>query len=128
LVLGMRYGRVLLADDSDAEPLFREALAFDFSGWRFYEGRINLTYGQWLRRQRRIVESRVPLRRARDIFDALGFTAYTDRARLELRSAGEPAVGDGVASPANGSSDRFEALTPQELQIIRLAAEGLTNR
>jgi DNA-binding NarL/FixJ family response regulator len=62
----------------------------------------------------------MPLREARDSFDALGFARLAQRARLELRAAGE------------GSSRReprpWDELTAQELQIARLAADGLSNR
>ncbi|MER6874885.1 LuxR C-terminal-related transcriptional regulator, partial [Amycolatopsis sp. NPDC000673] len=66
------------------------------------------------------VESRAHLRTARETFDALGLTAWAERARRELRSAGE--------SSPNRSPDARDKLTPHELSIAQLAAEGLTNR
>ncbi|MFE3192380.1 AAA family ATPase [Nocardia sp. NPDC059240] len=116
---GMRYARAVLAGDSAAE-LFAAALAADLTGWPGERGRLHLAYGEWLRRQRRVVESRTHLRTAREIFDALGFTAWSERARLELRSAGE--------SSPNRDPDARERLTPHELSIAQLAAQGLTNR
>ncbi|MFI9510194.1 ATP-binding protein [Nocardia sp. NPDC052566] len=119
LHIGMRYARAVLAGDSAAE-LFTDALAADLTGWPAERGRLHLAYGEWLRRQRRVVESRTHLRTARETFDALGFTAWSERARLELRSAGE--------SSPNRSPDAREQLTPHELSIAQLAATGLTNR
>ncbi|WP_067824375.1 AAA family ATPase [Nocardia inohanensis] len=119
LHIGMRYARAVLGGDAAAE-LFAEALAADLTGWPAERGRLHLAYGEWLRRQRRVVESRTHLRIARETFDALGFAAWSERARLELRSAGE--------SSPNRDPDARERLTPHELSIAQLAAQGLTNR
>ncbi len=119
LQIGMRYARAVLAADA-AEEHFETALAADLIGWPAERARLHLAYGEWLRRQRRVVESRTHLRTARETFDALGFTAWSERARLELRSAGE--------SSPNRSPDAREQLTPHELSIAQLAAQGLTNR
>jgi DNA-binding NarL/FixJ family response regulator len=81
---------------------------------------MHLTYGEWLRRHRRALESRAALRTARDAFDALRLPTWADRARRELRAAGERSDRDGAA--------RVEELTPQELQIVQLATRGLSNR
>ncbi|MRH92136.1 AAA family ATPase [Nocardia sp. SYP-A9097] len=119
LHIGMRYARAVLATD-DAADRFAEALAADLTGWPAERGRLHLAYGEWLRRQRRVVESRTHLRTAREIFDALGFAAWSERARVELRGAGE--------SSPNRDPDAREQLTPHELSIAQLAAQGLTNR
>ncbi|WP_238008547.1 AAA family ATPase [Dactylosporangium sp. AC04546] len=117
---GLRYARAVLADDARAEALFRAALSAETSRWPFSRARTQLAYGQWLRRQRRPVESRAPLRAARNTFDALGTAPWAERARQELRAAGEASR----VRPATGRDE----LTPQELQIAQLAAQGLTNR
>ncbi len=70
LQVGLRYARALLADDDDAEALYQRALDSDLPTWPFYRARASLAYGQWLRRQHRVAESRAPLRVARDGFDA----------------------------------------------------------
>ncbi|MGV9923137.1 LuxR C-terminal-related transcriptional regulator [Nocardia rhamnosiphila] len=119
LHIGLRYARALLAGET-AGDRFAEVLAADLTGWPAERARAHLAYGEWLRRQRRVVDSRNPLRTAREAFDALGFTAWSERARLELRGAGE-------ASP-DRDPDIGERLTPHELAIARLAAQGLTNR
>jgi hypothetical protein len=83
------YARPLAAEDGQAEPLYQAALEEGLAGWPDYRARMLLRYGEWLRRQRRTAQSRVPLREARASLDALGFTHLAERARLELRAAGE---------------------------------------
>ncbi|MFD0885817.1 LuxR C-terminal-related transcriptional regulator [Streptosporangium algeriense] len=120
LHIGLRYAHAVLAENEEAEKLFTAALRADLAGWPMERGRLHLAFGEWLRRQRRAVESRTHLRTAREIFDALGMVAWGERARRELRGAGE--------SSPNRDPDAREKLTPQELSIAQLAAEGLTNR
>ena len=60
------------------------------------------------------------LRAACETFDDLGATPWAARARAELRATGE--------SRADPPPDGLGALTPQELQVVRLAAEGMSNR
>jgi DNA-binding CsgD family transcriptional regulator/tetratricopeptide (TPR) repeat protein len=118
--IGVRFANAVLADDRDAESFFQTALSADLSRWPFARGRLLLAYGSWLRRQRRAAESRVPLRAARDHFDAIGAIPWGERVRQELRASGE--------STRRRTPGAREQLTPQELQIARMAAEGLTNR
>ncbi|GAA2376466.1 LuxR family transcriptional regulator [Nonomuraea africana] len=120
LHIGLRYARAVLAPNGEAEELFTAALRADLTGWPAERGRLHLAFGEWLRRRRRAAESRTHLRTARETFDALGMAAWGERARRELRSAGE--------SSPNRDPDAREKLTPQELNIAQLAAEGLTNR
>ena len=120
LHVGLRYVRALLAPEDRAEQLFSAALAADLAAWPFARARLQLAHGAWLRRQRRAAESRAPLRSARDTFDALGAVAWGDRARQELRASGEQ------SRPR--TPEAREQLSPQELLIAQLAAEGLTNR
>ena len=96
------------------------ALTSDLVNWPCYRGRLLLNYGRWLRRQRRVAESRAPLRAARENFDALAFRGLADCARQELRASGETSM-----RPTPDARDR---LTPQELQIAGMAAAGLSNR
>ncbi|MCI2422958.1 AAA family ATPase [Saccharopolyspora sp. K220] len=120
LEIGLRYARTVLSPREDRDELFAAALEADLTGWPLERGRLQLAFGEWLRRQRRVVESRTHLRAARDTFDALGVHAWADRARAELRTAGEP-------GPRRGPDAR-DRLTPHELGIAQLAADGLTNR
>jgi DNA-binding CsgD family transcriptional regulator len=119
LLASLRFARPLLASD-DAERRFAEGLEADLSGWPFIRARLLLAYGEWLRRRRRLAEARAPLRVARDSFDALGASAWGERARVELRAAGEVSRQRQVGG--------VEHLTPQEFQIAQLAAQGLSNR
>ncbi len=119
--VGMRYARPLLADDQDAEARFQAALSADLTRWPLARARLLLAYGAWLRRQRRVAESRAPLRAAREAFDGLGALPWGERARQELRAAGE-------TSSHRRTPQAWDQLTSQELQIAQMAAGGLSNR
>jgi DNA-binding CsgD family transcriptional regulator len=113
--------RALLADDGQAEALYREAIdQVGRSGATAQLARTQLLYGEWLRRRRRRRDAREQLSAARDAFDALGVDAFARRARLELHATGER-----VGRRGGGVADR---LTPQETQVARLVAEGSSNR
>jgi DNA-binding CsgD family transcriptional regulator len=112
------------SDSADPEPHFAKALRFHrHGGSRPFElARTELAYGEWLRRvRRRRSQARVHLRAALDVFDRLGATPWSERARLELRASGE------TARP-RPAAVTLERLTPQELRVARLAAEGGSNR
>jgi DNA-binding CsgD family transcriptional regulator len=117
--IGLRFARPLLADDSEAQDLYECALKAE-PRWPFDFARLEMSYGSWLRRQRRITESRPHLRAARDIFDGLGVQPWADKARAELRASGER-----IPEPARAPR---QPLSPQELQIAQMAASGLSNR
>ncbi|MGC0384858.1 DNA-binding CsgD family transcriptional regulator [Streptomyces sp. SAI-129] len=113
--------RALLAAPEHAERHYRAALA-DEAGehWPFERAQTRLDYGEWLRRRRRIAEARPLLTAALDTFRRLGARPWIERAQAELRAAGiEP---NGVTPGA------LTELTPQQQQIVQLAAHGLTNR
>jgi RNA polymerase sigma factor (sigma-70 family) len=82
--------------------------------------RAHLLYGEWLRRQRRRVDARSQLRTAHEMFTDFGMEAFAERARIELRATGERL--------RERTVETLDQLTPQELQISRLAAQGSTNR
>ncbi len=111
--------RGLLTEDerwyAEAVDLHRVA-----EGRPFERARTELLYGEWLRRARRKADARAHLRSALEVFERLGATPWAARARTELRATGE--------SRAVPGPDPLGALTPQELQVVRLAAEGLSNR
>ncbi|MDA0180580.1 AAA family ATPase [Solirubrobacter phytolaccae] len=120
VALALAHARALVGEPEMAGAQLERALASDLRRWPFHRARLQLAYGRWLRRERRVAESRAVLRTARDTFDALGCAPWGDQARQELRASGErsrrrvPAARD--------------QLTAQELQIAQFAAEGLSNR
>jgi DNA-binding CsgD family transcriptional regulator len=116
----LEYARALLTRDADAEPHYCAALARDLVRWPWIRARIELAYGSWLRRRRRAVESRSLLRAACATFDAMNAASWAELARAELRASGERPGGRGPALA--------DVLSPQELEIARLAGEGLSNR
>jgi DNA-binding NarL/FixJ family response regulator len=71
----------------------------------------------WLRRRRRVAESREPLRAAQTTFDLIGATTWADKARAELRAAGERPAAEGPAAS--------DMLSAQELEIAWLAVQGI---
>jgi DNA-binding CsgD family transcriptional regulator len=116
----LRYAKAVLADEGDAESLYESAMTAGAAGWPFYAARAQLAYGVWLRRHRRMTESRPPLREAVQSFEALGLLRYAERSRRELRASGETA--------RRRVPEAWAQLTAQELQIAQLAAEGRSNR
>jgi len=111
----------IAAPDDDAPALFEEALAIPgVQRWPFDLARVQLLYGEWLRRARNVAESREHLDSAREIFERLGALPWAQRAVSELRAAGH-------ARP-RASGPGQVALTPQERQIAMFAASGLTNK
>ena len=119
--LGMlARSRALLAPDSDAEAFYGEAIAhLSRTSVRTELARAHLLYGEWLRRQKRRSHASVQLRTAYRMFDAMGAAAFTRRTQAELL-----AVGGHLSKPAERTGPD---LTPQETQIARLAAAGVTN-
>ena len=113
--------RALLAPPEDAELRFQAALAaHERVAWPFGQARTELAYGGFLRRARRKSEARTQLRAALGRFEALGAAPWADRAASELRATGETA--------RKRDASTLDQLTPQELQIARLVAEGGRNR
>ncbi|MCO6007725.1 LuxR C-terminal-related transcriptional regulator [Actinoallomurus purpureus] len=119
LHIHLLHARAVLAGD-DAECFYTAALATDLRRWPLIRARIELAYGAWLRRRRRTADSRAPLRSALATFERMQTRPWADQARAELRAAG-------VREPET-AHDARHLLSPQELQVARLAVEGLTNR
>jgi DNA-binding CsgD family transcriptional regulator len=113
--------RALLASGTGAESLYQEAIDhLRKASETAQEARAHLLHGEWLRRQRRRRDAREQLRTARDMFDAMGFEAFAQRSRGELLATGERA--------SKRTGEATEQLTPQEMQVARLVAEGSSNR
>ncbi|WLW58737.1 ATP-binding protein [Streptomyces sp. YU58] len=108
-------------DDAEAARLFAKALATpDAERWPFALARVRLAHGEWLRRSRALSSSKAPLTAALETFQRLESSAWAERARKELRAAGQ------VVPHADGR--RGSLLTAQEREIAELAATGLTNK
>lgn len=115
----LRRCEALLDDGPSALRRYVEAL--DVTGCGPYDrARTQLAYGEWLRRNRRPSAARTQLLEALGTFQQIAATGWEDRVHAELTVLGVP-VPDGA--PEVGGS-----LTPRELQVVRLAARGLTNR
>jgi DNA-binding CsgD family transcriptional regulator len=115
------FGRALTADQEDAEPYFQEASAQHTKATRPLEAaRVQLAYGEWLRRSQRRVDARQHLRLAAETFEDVHAAALTSRANQELRSSGETA--------RKRDPSTLLELTPTELQIARLVSSGMSNK
>jgi DNA-binding CsgD family transcriptional regulator len=113
--------RALLATGKVAERLHREAIErLARPGSRVDLARAQLVYGEWLRREGRRVDARVQLRDAHDRLSAMGIEGFAERARRELRATGETA--------RKRTMETRDDLTAQELEIARLARQGLSNQ
>jgi DNA-binding CsgD family transcriptional regulator len=121
LALGIEArSRALLSDGEPAERLYCEAI-HRLGGTRMRPAlvRAHLLYGEWLRREKRRADARNQLRTAYEGLTAMGMEAFAARSRRELLATGET-----VRKRTVQASHEF---TAQEVQIARLAAEGLSN-
>jgi DNA-binding CsgD family transcriptional regulator len=101
--------------------LFTRALSQPHSDrWQFDRARIELAYGERLRRAHKMVDARSHLSAALETFERLGASPWIHRAANALRATRQ--------SRRPGDSDERDPLTPDELEIARLAAAGLTNK
>jgi DNA-binding CsgD family transcriptional regulator len=112
--------RALTGNGTLAESAYEESLEL-LGRTRFATqiARSHLVYGEWLRRENRRVDARDHLRKAQSMFSTIGATGFALRAERELAATGERAR-------SRRATSSFE-LTPQELQIAHLAADGLSN-
>jgi DNA-binding CsgD family transcriptional regulator len=118
----MARARGLLAEPADTEPYFAASLAGPAGGrWPFEQAQLQLDYGEWLRRQRRINDAKPVLGAALETFRRLGAAPWSWRAGAELRACGVTAPAKPVAAGA------LDGLTAQQREIVILAGCGLTN-
>ena len=110
----------MLAEGAAAERLYRESIErLSHVKTRATLARAHLLYGEWLRRQHRRVDAREQLRVAHTMLSEMGMEAFADRARRELLATGE--------TVRKRTVETLDELTPQEVQVARLAAGGQTN-
>jgi DNA-binding CsgD family transcriptional regulator len=121
LALVVGGSAALAAADDGALRLFDDALAIPgVERWPFDLARVQLAYGERLRRAQATSRSRPHLAAALESFERLGARPWATRAANELRATGQ-------SKPRADERDR-DSLTPQEHEIAMLAAAGLTNK
>jgi DNA-binding CsgD family transcriptional regulator len=111
----------ILSGDADIDTHFEAALTFHANTLDGFEtARTQLAYGARLRRARRRTEARPPLRAALATFEELRAMRWADHAAIELEATGE--------TIRRREPSGLQTLTPQELQVSLLLAEGKTTR
>jgi DNA-binding CsgD family transcriptional regulator len=109
----------IVGDDSSFEASFERALALHIADpVPFERARTELAYGERLRRAGQRKSAREQLHAALVVFDDLGASAWSARARSELAATGERLRPAAVAR---------ESLTPREMQVALAVAEGASN-
>ncbi len=131
---GLAYARaverraqgILATEPHEAQRLFAASLAaLDKVGpVTFEEARTLLCAGEALRRARRPTAARIPLNRALTLFDDLGARPWAAHARAELAASG---VKDKRVTVTAAEPMTLKELSPQELQVARIAARGQNN-
>ena len=120
------FGRARSSEDdvsegSRATELFETALTHHAAADRPYDrARVQLAYGEFLRRHQRRVDARSQLRAALETFEDLRAHPLAKRAGQELRASGETARKRDPSTALN--------LTPTELKVAELVASGLSNK
>ena len=110
----------LAGPPGQAEEHYREAVERLSAGQLGLPlARARLLYGEWLRRENRRADARTQLHIAHQAFTTMGAEGFAERAGRELAATGETVRRRTPGAP--------EELTPQELQIARLARGGRTN-
>jgi DNA-binding CsgD family transcriptional regulator len=111
----------IAAPVDEATALFEGTLALPAAAsWPFERARIQLAYGEHLRRMRAVAAARRQLTGALDCFTWLGASSWAERTGKEMRAGRRAGRTTGsVATPH---------LTAQEREIAMLAATGLTNK
>lgn len=114
-------GLGLLADTPEAGvAAFEEALRWHGGAHRPFElARTQLCYGEFLRRHHRRVDARAQLGAALSTFTRLGAEDWARRAEGELGATG--------MTSRRRTATATERLTPQELQVALVVADGATN-
>jgi DNA-binding CsgD family transcriptional regulator len=115
------HAATALAADDDRHPGFHEAVAVEGAErWPFDLARIQLYYGERLRRGKTPARARHHLALAAETFQRLGAAPWADRAGRELRACGSPI--------RTACRPEAAVLTPQQREIALLAAAGLSNK
>jgi DNA-binding CsgD family transcriptional regulator len=120
--------RALLSDGDAADRDYLESIErLGRTRVRTELARGHLLYGEWLRRVGRRAEAREQLRTAHGMLDAMGIGAFAERARRELLATGETTRKRPEPGACRPRAENSAALTPQEIQVARLARDGLSS-
>ena len=120
------FGRAMSAEHDDAgasrvTELFDLSLAHHGHANRPYDrARVQLAYGEFLRRNLQRVDARSQLRAALETFEDLHAGPLAERASQELRASGETARKRDPSTALN--------LTPMELKVADLVSQGMSNK
>jgi DNA-binding CsgD family transcriptional regulator len=113
--------KALTATGPEAEHEYDVAIReLDSSPLEVMAARTHLLFGEWLRRANRRADARNELRVAHERFRRMGADGFAERARRELRAAGE-------SFPKERRDNSTSTLTKQESYIARLAGDGYSN-
>ncbi|MFE6195936.1 AAA family ATPase [Streptomyces sp. NPDC057838] len=116
--------RALLAPPGDARDHFELALRRgERSAAHLDLAKTRLLYGEWLRRERHIMEARGQLSAALHVFETHRTRPLAQRTARELAAAGSVQPTQSPQTP-----DAGVVLTAQELHVARLAAQGHSNK
>jgi DNA-binding CsgD family transcriptional regulator len=117
----LALARAQLSAGDEAEALYQEAIErSDRVRVPMLKGRAQLLYGETLRRLQRRVDARAQLREAHEVLTRCGLPGFAARAARELAATGE--------TLRARTPESIDQMTDQELNVARLAREGLTNR
>jgi DNA-binding CsgD family transcriptional regulator len=121
------FGRARSSEQGDVSEgtrvteLFETSLTHHAAAHRPYDrARVQLAYGEYLRRHQRRVDARGHLRAALETFEDLHAAPLAERAGQELRASGETA--------RKRDPSTLLTLTPMELKVAELVASGLSNK
>ena len=115
------YGRALLARTGEATALFETSLGHSGAAGRPYDtARVQLAYGEHLRRAGHRVDAREHLKKALDTFRDLAADPLAERAAAELRASG--------ATARRRDPSTLVQLTPTELRVAQLVSQGMSNK
>jgi DNA-binding CsgD family transcriptional regulator len=112
--------RGMLAGEDRYEREFQTALALYGEKMAFERARTLLALGIRRRRSRRRADARAALHEALAYFERSGAEPWAGQTRAELRATGE--------MPPRDKAGGLPSLTPQELQVALIVAQGSTNR
>ena len=118
--LGIALHAHALVHDADQATLTEASEMLANSGARLEQARATIDLGSAIRRAGKRANARATLAEGADLAHRCGARALVDHARAELRLAG--------ARPRRIAQTGRDALTPAELRVVELAAQGDTNK